>query len=337
MKTLESSLLAVLSFLALLTGAVGVANAAPQAEARKDLVLREDAKCTRCHDETEEYPVLAIGKTRHGVMADSRTPTCTSCHGDSESHINIPEGQKERPKPGLLYGRRPAIPADQQVDRFFGFFGKNTTTPVGERNAACIGCHQGGKRIHWAGSAHEARDVACTSCHQIHTPHDKVRDKIAQSEICFTCHKEQRAQIHRPSRHPIKEGKTPCSDCHNPHGTAGPKLVVRDSVNETCYMCHMEKRGPFVWSHQPVTEDCSICHNPHGSVNENLLRQRPPFLCQACHEPTGHRGTIPDTTAGPVSTVRAVVLARGCPNCHTNIHGSNNPSGLSPNGRQFRR
>ena len=43
-----------------------------------------------------------------------------------------------------------------------------------------------------------------------------------------------------------------CSDCHNAHGSAGPMLMVRDSVNETCYTCHMEKRGPFVRNHQPV-------------------------------------------------------------------------------------
>src|SRR5215216_5963138 len=65
---------------------------------RKDLVLKGDAKCTRCHDQGEEYPVLAIGATRHGTQADGRTPTCTSCHGESERHANRPEGLKERPK-----------------------------------------------------------------------------------------------------------------------------------------------------------------------------------------------------------------------------------------------
>jgi len=55
--------------------------------------------------------------------------------------------------------------------------------------------------------------------HQVHTQHDKVRDKQTQPEVCFACHKEQRAQVNRPSHHPIKEGKVACSDCHNPHGT----------------------------------------------------------------------------------------------------------------------
>ncbi len=59
-----------------------------QDKARKDLVLKGDAQCTRCHDAGDDYPVLAIGKTRHGTTADGRTPTCTSCHGASETHVN---------------------------------------------------------------------------------------------------------------------------------------------------------------------------------------------------------------------------------------------------------
>jgi predicted CXXCH cytochrome family protein len=88
-----------------------------------------------------------------------------------------------------------------------------------------------------------------------------------------------------------------------------------------------------------VQENCALCHNPHGSINDNLLRQRPPFLCQQCHEPTSHRGNQasfvgPQNTAG--GSTAANLLARGCLNCHTNIHGTNNPADIS-NERTFRR
>jgi DmsE family decaheme c-type cytochrome len=214
-------------------------------------------------------------------------------------------------------------------------FGRKALTPASEQNAACTTCHNGGKRMHWQGSAHESRDVSCTSCHTVHAGHDRVRDKVEQPQVCFTCHKEQRNQVHRASRHPTLEGKVACSDCHNPHGTAGPKMLVRDNTNDTCYTCHMEKRGPFVRTHQPVTEDCAICHNPHGSNNPNLLKQRPPYLCQQCHEPTGHRGTPGSVTVTTNGTSQNLV-ARGCANCHTNIHGTNNPRDIA-NERTFRR
>jgi len=298
------------------------ATAATESAARpapKDMVLRGDAKCTRCHDEADNAPVLAIGKTRHGVMADTRTPTCTSCHGDSEAHINVPKEAKDRPKPDRTFVR-------------------SSTTSIAARNTACLACHQGGKRIHWSMGAHAAGDVACTSCHKVHIARDPVRVKTTQADICFSCHKEQRAQMRRPSRHPIEEGKVVCSDCHNPHGTAGPKLLNRDSVNDTCFQCHMEKRGPFVRSHEPVQEDCTICHNPHGTTNPNLLKIRPPFLCQSCHQPSSHHATVPAGGAlggANPSTNQAVIMARGCVNCHTNIHGSNNAADGS--GRGFRR
>jgi DmsE family decaheme c-type cytochrome len=282
-------------------GAWFIADAAAQQD-RKDMVLKGDATCTRCHNEGDEFPVLAIAKTKHGTTADGRTPTCTSCHGVSESHLKRP-AEGPRPKPDIT-------------------FGKGSTTPMEARSQSCLACHQGGTRIHWQMSAHAGSEVSCTSCHQVHSQHDRARDKQTQTEVCFACHKQQRAEIRRPSRHPILEGKVACSDCHNPHGTAGPKMLVRDNVNDTCYACHMEKRGPFVRTHAPVQENCALCHNPHGTTNDNLLRVRTPFLCQQCHEPTSHR-SLPGQF-GVTSGTGANLHARGCVNCHTNIHGTNN-------------
>jgi len=311
----------------ILTAAVlGVlAPLAAQAQSqRKDLVLKGDAVCTRCHDETEEYPVLAIGKTRHGTIADGRTPSCTSCHGESPTHVNKPADAKERPRP----------------DRMFS---KTSLTPIESRNEACMSCHRkDSTRSHWEGSTHQLREVACTSCHQIHTQHDRVREKYTQTEVCFSCHKEQRAMMNRPSRHPIPEGKVVCSDCHNPHGSVGPKLVKRDSVNDTCYTCHMEKRGPFVHNHEPVAEDCMNCHNPHGTVVENLLKARAPFLCHQCHTPHGAnvpqllgRQVVPNSVTTTGKNAINITQGRGCLNCHTEVHGSNNPSVTNPT-PQFR-
>ena len=306
----------LLAFLASAAGA--------QTSARPDLVLTGDAQCTRCHDAEDNPQLLDIGKTRHGTQADGRTPTCTSCHGASETHVNKPASATERPKPDRTFTR-------------------TSVTPIAERNEACMSCHRrDSARSHWEGSAHQARDVACSSCHQIHTQHDRVREKRTQPEVCFACHKEQRAQINRPSRHPIPEGKVVCSDCHNPHGSIGPKLVKRDSINDTCYACHMEKRGPFVHNHEPVQEDCMNCHNPHGTVTENLLKARAPFLCHQCHTPHGPnvpqllgQQVVPFTNATTGKNAINVTMARGCLNCHTEVHGSNNPSTTNPT-PQFR-
>lgn len=297
----------------LLPGFAGGVRAAEDKNQAEDVIYKGDARCTRCHDENDNAPVFAIGKTRHGVAADGRNVGCTACHGESRPHAENPQGLRDRPK----------------VDRSFL---RRSATPVAERNQACLNCHQGGKRMHWAGSQHARGDVACTSCHQVHAQHDKVRDKTAQGEVCFGCHKEQRAQTLRASHHPIREGKVGCSDCHNPHGTAGPKLLAKDTVVETCYTCHAEKRGPFLWEHPPASDSCLNCHTPHGSNHASLLKTKPPYLCQQCHDWNAHPGNVYSGAqlpgaVGVAGNAGQQLVLRACLNCHTQVHGSNHPSG----------
>ncbi len=296
-----------------LAGALFLTDALAQDQARKDLVLNGDAKCTRCHDAEDNPKILEIANTKHGVRGDGRTPSCTSCHGESETHINKPANATERPKP----------------DRTFT---KKSSTPVPERNEACISCHKGTARTHWDGSAHQVNDVACSDCHQIHATHDRVREKKTQPEVCFACHREQRADTLKISHHPIREGKVACSDCHNPHGGTGPSMVKKNTVNETCFTCHAEKRGPYLWEHQSVVESCVNCHTPHGSSLTPLLVSRSPFLCQSCHD--GQHSSenaigrnAASNQAGFIGNPSNQAAGRGCLNCHSQIHGSNSPNG----------
>jgi DmsE family decaheme c-type cytochrome len=291
--------------------------------AQTQQALKKDALCTRCHDESEAKPVLSIYQTRHGVKADARTPSCQSCHGESEKHLKGDPKVKGRASPDIIFKK-----------------GTYSASEASTQSAACLTCHKTGLRQHWSGSQHESRDIPCASCHTVHAPRDPVLSKSTQKEVCFTCHKDQRAQTHRISTHPLDAGKMSCSDCHNPHGSTGPKLLLKNSVSETCYTCHAEKRGPFLWEHGPVIDDCTNCHTPHGSNNTPLLKTRVPFLCQECH--TGDHGSGINSGAnlpnGAVTTVngllplgaqnpRAQTDARACLNCHVLVHGSNSPAG----------
>jgi len=283
--------------------------------------------CQGCHEDK----VAAYQKSVHGQKAHPKAPAnageCSTCHGDATEHVKAGGGR------GVGGIRNPGSKA----------MAGNESAEI------CIGCHKrDANRSHWQGSTHQLRDIACASCHSVHAAKDRVLSKATQFEVCFTCHKEQRSQQNRPSRHAVLEGKVACSDCHNPHGSAGPKLMKKDSVVETCFQCHAEKRGPFVHNHQPVTEDCTLCHNPHGTVAENMLKVRPPFLCHQCHTP--HGGFVPQLAGAQVPSPGTVVAplpctstscsigksgtgvtqARGCLNCHTQVHGSNNPSTVNP-------
>jgi DmsE family decaheme c-type cytochrome len=297
--------------------AVSVARA--QEAPAVDRSLSGDEVCTRCHDESVAKPILAIYQTPHGVKGDARTPGCQSCHGPSHNHMTGVDGK--RAPPDVSFGLHARSDAATQV-------------------TVCLGCHEGGKRSLWHGSQHEGEDIPCAGCHRVHIAADPVLNKLTQPEVCFNCHKTQRAQTHLTSTHPLAAGKLGCSDCHNPHGSAGPHLLVKDSVNETCYNCHAEKRGPFLWEHGPVADDCTTCHTPHGSTNASLLKARVPWLCQECH--SGDHGAQINSGAnlqnGGVTTVaginplanaaaRAQLAARACLNCHVLVHGSNHPAG----------
>ncbi len=287
--------------------------------------LEKDAVCTRCHDESETKPILAIYQTKHGVKADERTPSCQDCHGDSDKHTKGDGSGGKRASPDIVFGRKA---------------GAFAVTSPAEQAAVCLTCHKSGKRQHWSGSQHEREDMSCASCHEIHTTHDRVLNKVTQPEVCFQCHKEQRAQTHRISTHPIDAGKMACTDCHNPHGSTGPKLMVKNTVNEVCFTCHDEKRGPFLWEHQPVSDDCMNCHTPHGSTNTPLLKARLPWLCQECHSGDHARSAYSgaNLAGGVVTSVNglkpfqnqapnAQIVGKDCLNCHSLVHGSNSPAG----------
>ncbi|HET6603173.1 MAG TPA: DmsE family decaheme c-type cytochrome [Xanthomonadaceae bacterium] len=308
---------ALVLLLALPTSAVdpqsaGTGSAAPASGTAGD-ALRT---CTRCHDESDPFPVLSILKTRHAVMADPDTPfareACVTCHGASAAHMEAPADAAERAAPDIVYD------------------GAHASTAA-EQSGVCVDCHAGGDRTHWRGSAHESEEVACSSCHVIHTGNDPVLATETQPDTCFQCHKRQRAETRRPFTHPIREGEMACTGCHNPHGSAGPSLLTETTVNETCYDCHAEKRGPFLWEHQPVREDCTHCHRPHGSVHAAMLTSRGPFLCQQCHLAQFHPSTAYSGTGLPGESVPSgaqQMLGKNCMNCHSQVHGSNHPSGV---------
>jgi DmsE family decaheme c-type cytochrome len=269
--------------------------------------------CVSCHDETDGFPVLTIMQSKHAMAGDSRTPwankTCESCHGPSIEH----KRSAEKNLPDVVFGSHA------------------NASPASLQSETCNECHLNSSRMHWQGSVHDTQDVSCSSCHNSHTANDPVLTTATETEVCLTCHTNQRAELHKPYGHPILEGQMSCSDCHNPHGSSGPTQLVGTTINETCYNCHAEKRGPFLWEHGPVREDCTLCHKPHGSVQASMLKSRAPWLCQECHMAQQHPSTAYSGSGLPTAATPSgaqQILGKNCMNCHSQVHGSNHPSGV---------
>ena len=269
------------------------------------------SQCMTCH----ESAVKGMQHTGHATVPGK----CTSCHAGAAEHMAAQlEGRTDVPTPA--FPRK-----DHQA-----------------ASATCLGCHEKDSQANWHSSAHDRKNVSCTTCHSVHAP-KSARAQLktrTDSETCFECHKSERAKSLRTSHHPVREGKLGCTSCHNPHDGARPKMLKAESTNELCYTCHTEKRGPFLFEHAPVREDCASCHDPHGSNHKRLLAQKLPNLCWNCHfTGSGHFGSgdnlstehgarvAPPGSPSGFPTANSRFIEKSCKNCHMNIHGSNSPSG----------
>ncbi len=257
--------------------------------------------CLTCHDDKAGYH-----DSGHGIAANPRTPRaklgCESCHGPGKAHAEAGGDVKLIKNPTRMEPR--------------------------EASSTCLTCHSRGAHAAWEGSAHDVRQLSCTTCHGVHEfkaekAQLKTRD---ETELCGTCHRDKVAKLDRSGHMPLREGKMECSTCHNPHGSQNNVRLLRagNSIVESCATCHTDKRGPFLYEHAPVRENCATCHDPHGSMNERMLVAKPPLLCQRCHVHTRHPSTIYDNLVVNSSNR---LYARSCATCHSNVHGSNHPSG----------
>lgn len=255
--------------------------------------------CLMCH--RKNNTVMAIFDGVHGDINNSKSPMaglqCEACHG--------PLGQHNKG------GKEPMIS-----------FGSDSPLSAPSQNTICLGCHQKTEQSGWHSSLHNMEEIACADCHKVHAAKDPVLQKQQVSQVCTSCHTRQKSDMNKRSSHPLKWNDMTCIDCHNPHGSFNESALKKTSVNDTCYSCHAEKRGPFLWEHAPVTENCSTCHTPHGSVNDALVKQRVPQLCQQCHADDGHASRVVTPPGAD-----AFGAGMGCLNCHSQIHGSNHPSG----------
>lgn len=290
------------------------AQPTPQQSQAAQQAVAVGSRCIRCHRPiVQAFTSEAHGKSAK-FMKDSLESTCDSCHGDPNKHIR-------------------SMKAEDIINP--------AKLEAGQADESCLKCHS---RDHylldWRGGRHERKDMSCMSCHSVHHAKSEERElaSISVEETCFRCHSDVRKTLYQRSTHlfrtenwvdsrggPSARGghagmKVDCVTCHNPHGSEGPKMLQAVSTNDLCYQCHAEKRGPFLWEHAPVQENCMTCHKAHGSNYQSLLTTRSHQLCQQCHINLLPRHS---TVAG----FDVFTFNRGCVNCHSQVHGSNHPSG----------
>jgi len=239
---------------------------------------------------------------------------CESCHGPGSLAI---EGlTPERVADDAKQGKVTACNHETLIDL------KELPKPA--QSLICLKCHTGlaDFSLHnWNAGAHAMNDVSCFDCHNVHVGPDLTVRREQMEDMCERCHRDVQSEFSLPSHHPVHEKKLFCTNCHQPHGSSGEKLLRKTTVKEVCTQCHADKEGPFLFEHAEITEDCINCHSPHGSVNNNMLTMAEPFLCMQCHIPHA-----------PTDASRKGGYYTRCTDCHSTIHGTDIPAGSGAGG-----
>jgi predicted CXXCH cytochrome family protein len=147
---------------------------------------------------------------------------------------------------------------------------------------------------------------------------------------CVECHAEitdhfDTATHSRLALSASKVGDTGCEACHGPgslhSSTGGARGTIVNPLKspETCFQCHLDKRGEMSLPHaHPVLNgqvSCADCHDPHkgnaikgGALNLATANE----TCTECH--TAQKGPF---------IYQHNAMLEGCTACH-NPHGSVN-------------
>ncbi len=285
-----------------LIGVLLIAAAAMRADTSKPVAADQKAQtdpsqyvgsdtCKGCHDEAgksiDASPHFRIGTSKK--IRGEAVHGCESCHGPGAAHV---AGGGDKSKIFTFTGAKP-----EQVTK------------------RCLSCHEANsEQREFMRSTHNENGITCTNCHSVHHSTREFLLVNKQTPLCFSCHAEQKSDFQKPFHHRVEEGLIQCSDCHNAHGTlAVRQLRSTPDQDAVCFKCHSDKRGPFVFEHEPVkVEGCTACHFPHGSTNPRMLTTaRTNSLCLQCHAATAAIGHTQNTRL------------QQCIACHSNIHGSN--------------
>lgn len=307
----------------------------PKAEAKAAEYVGSET-CQTCHEDI--YKGLSNNPHRlvesHGKRG-MQGKACESCHGPGSKH---------------------AESAD--INDIISF--KNLSP--GQIDQRCLSCHlnQSTTSVGRIFGSHARNQVACTSCHGIHSaktfqpnmsllapvpftenvqkrPVNQARAPKRAAEVnqmCASCHTSTWAEFQRPHTHKLDQSAMSCIDCHNPHGSWMKRSMQSFSSNEPgCFKCHSDLRGPFTFEHAPVRlEGCSTCHEAHGSANPRMLnRAQVMYTCLECHSNLPKATQQAGTLGGVPPAFHDLRSPRfqNCTICHSKIHGSYVDSNLT--------
>jgi DmsE family decaheme c-type cytochrome len=286
------------------------AKPAPAKPAPKEYV--GSAVCQACHDDIfnsfQKDPHQIIDTDKKRKREDH---ACESCHGPGSMHIETVSVDDILNPVKLTAARSDEICLGCHRNQP-AHSGRIQTGHAGSR-IACTSCHHMHAKEPLKLVARTTRSIneQCSACHtniaaafqrpyahripqnamsctDCHNPHDRGNFNLAgyihtSEPGCLTCHVNLKGPFtyeHAPMK---TEG---CQACHEPHGSANPKMLTRADVRFVCLECHanLPQQSPGVASaigvvppafhdlRSPRYQNCTVCHQKiHGSHVDRYL------------------------------------------------------------------
>ncbi|UCG38375.1 MAG: hypothetical protein JSV00_09350 [bacterium] len=193
--------------------------------------------CGGCHSRPDRIPSPAIpndqlSRLRAGAhqwtgAAESRPPTCVTCHG---SH-------------GIQSPSDPASPLFRTRVADLCLACHGTAVPDGPSPPGLFPAGVHGKAL--TGGTNPGA-ATCTDCHGAHRVLVPAMRDIPR--LCGTCHtREYQYFVKGPHGLSLAlAGEPSCTHCHDPHATLAAGLVeIAGKISEGCSRCHQPASGPW--------------------------------------------------------------------------------------------
>ena len=288
--------------------------AAAQARAAAPAYAGSEA-CALCHEDIardfRQNPHFAVdsGRSRNIHAKARKSQGCEGCHGPGQGHI---EGGGDLKQIFTFKGVKAGRVNEQclgchagdaaHAGRLTGSHNRNQIActschsvhhPAARKllasapNALCQSCHLEVRAEFMRPYRHKLQEgaVGCVDCHNPHgdVPAHDLRRVSANDTTCVKCHGDKRGPF--PFEHaPVRLDA--CTTCHEPHGSANPRMLVRHDQSLLCLECHtssLTAGGPATMGVTPPAfhdlrtarfRNCTVCHSKiHGSyVSRDLLR-----------------------------------------------------------------
>ena len=272
--------------------------------------------CLTCHDDAH---VIGHLPDAHGQPDDARSPfgkgqlQCEACHGPGGNHTKKMKKGETRP-PMIRFDRDSAAPVSVQ----------NGDVPRLPREV-----HRR------AQLARRARTMRTTSPARRATTCTWRRTRCWRGRRSPTCAtpatSAERSQFQKPYAHPLRAGQDRLQRLPHAARHHGRRSSSCKSTREPDLLRVPRREArPVPLGARAGAENCDNCHAPHGSTQPGHAEARAARCCASPAtrsratraSPTGRRAC---PAAGGPRRPRCVL--GNCMNCHSQVHGSNHPSG----------